>query len=196
LTSEVVVLGGLERTSVDESLADDLTDGVGDAAGRCPRSGARRTDKGVSLVEVLVSIVLLGTAVVAMLAAVRVSVVGSRVERDHSKAHQWLQSSVGIIKDVNFEECFDPTPVNKALIMSTYQASIDSFAGKPDGFDGSINITDLDVWDGSNSQWIDFTAQSVCLDDRLLRQQRVRVEARTSRGDIIEVLEVVKRDEL
>jgi hypothetical protein len=160
--------------------------------GRTPSTGgAGARDRGVSFIEVLVSIVLLGTAVVFILVAVRVSVIGTRLERDHSKAHQWLQSAVGVIEDEPFGDCVTVS-TDKAVIILQYQTSIDSQAGRPDGFDGTIEITDLDVWNGQG--WVDFGSQPVCLDDKLLRQQRVTVEARTSSGDIIEILEVVKRD--
>jgi hypothetical protein len=149
-------------------------------------------DSGISLIEVLVSVVLLGTAVVAMLVAVRVSVIGSRVERDHSKALQALQSAVGIVQDQDFGECSNPSLANKQFIISGYQTSIDRFAGMPEGFDGTIRITDLKVWD--QGRWIDFSAQTVCLDDRRLRQQLVTVEARARTGGTVEVRQIVKRD--
>ena len=48
-----------------------------DGGGEAPRQDAPRTDVGMSLIEVLVAIVLLGTAGVAMLTALNASVRGS-----------------------------------------------------------------------------------------------------------------------
>jgi hypothetical protein len=50
-------------------------------------------DRGVSYIEVLVSVVLLGTAVVAILAAVRATVIASRIDSEDAKAHAWAQAA-------------------------------------------------------------------------------------------------------
>jgi hypothetical protein len=158
-------------------------------------------DSGVSLVEILVSIVLLGTVVIATLTAIRTSVIGTRIERDHSKAQQWLQSAVGIIEDVDFGDC---SSVERSgdYIRDAYQAEIDydevshpSGAKTPYGFaDGQIIVYVPDVWDGN--EWVAFADQSQCLDDELLRQQRVKIEVISPDGTIVETVEMVKRDQL
>lgn len=56
-----------------------------------------RRDSGATLIEILVSIVLIGTAVVATLGALRISMVGGTIHRDHANAHAWLQSASDVL---------------------------------------------------------------------------------------------------
>ena len=165
-----------------------------------PQHRDRHHDRGVSLVEILVSIVLLGTAVTATLTALRASVVGTRIERDHSKAQQWLQSAAGIIEDVDFGDCASVS-ISGDEIRDAYQAAIDyddvtnpDGAKTPYGFDDGQIIVDVpDVWNGI--AWVAFADQSQCLDDKLLRQQRVTIKVISPDGTITETVEVVKRDQ-
>lgn len=154
-----------------------------------------RSDRGMSFVEVLVAIVLLGTAVIATLTAVRASVIGTTIERDHSKAQQWLQSSVGVIEAYDFADCSTVT-LSGAAIESAYQSAIDdpvSGAKTPYGFDdGQIDVAIPEVWDGT--RYVDFGSQTQCLDDDLLRQQLVTIEVQSPDGRIIESVQMVKRD--
>src|SRR5262245_58399225 len=122
-------------------------------------SDSRATDRGATFVEVLVAIVLLGTVIVGTLAALRASVIGTRLERDHAKAHQWLQSAVGVVEDEPFGDC-NTVSTDKVIIVDKYQDAIDADASKPDGFGGSITVTDLDVWNGTG--WVDFGSQPIC----------------------------------
>ena len=165
---------------------------------RHPRPAPRR-DAGVSFIEILVSIVLLGTAVVAALTAVRATVIGSAIEREHSQAQQWLQSAVGVIEGANFADC-NLVSVDGPAIQATYQAAIDwdattnpDGAKPPFGFEsGSLTVSEPLVWDGTG--FVDFSTQSQCYDDVLLRQQLVVVTARDPDGDIVESVEMIKRD--
>jgi hypothetical protein len=165
-----------------------------------PQPPDRHRDRGVSLVEILVSIVLLGTAVISTLTAVRASVIGTRIERDHSKAQQWLQSAAGIIEDVDFGDCASVS-ISGDQIRDAYQAAIDyddvtnpDGAKTPYGFDDGQIIVDVpDVWNGI--AWVAFADQSQCLDDKLLRQQRVTIKVISPDGTITETVEVVKRDQ-
>jgi len=165
-----------------------------------PDHRGRHRDRGVSLVEILVSIVLLGTAATATLTALRASVIGTRIERDHSKAQQWLQSAAGIIEDIDFGDCASVS-ISGDEIRDTYQASVDYHevtnpdgAKTPFGFDDGQLIVDVpDVWNGI--AWVAFADQSQCLDDKLLRQQRVTIKVVGPDGTINETVEVVKRDQ-
>lgn len=153
----------------------------------------------MSFIEVLVSIVLLGTAVVATLTAVRATIIGTRLEQDHSKAQQWLQSAVGVIERENFADC-NSVAFDGPTIRTTYQDAIDydattnpDGAKPPFGFDGgSIQVSEPLVWDGVG--FVPFGTQTQCYDDVLLRQQLITVTVRGPEGDIIESVDLVKRD--
>lgn len=73
------------------------------------RSRRRPNDAGVSLVEVLVCMMLLGTVGLSVLAGLQAVIIGSATERDHARAHQWLQSATEIlVNDVDWTDCNDP----------------------------------------------------------------------------------------
>ena len=156
------------------------------------RHGCAR-DEGATFVELLVAIVLIGTTVVAMLTAVRATVIGTAVERDHSKAQQWLQSAVGVIEAYDFANC--SSVLTGADIEAAYQAAIDDPANgakRPFGFENAfIDVGVPDVWDGT--EFVDFATQAVCYDQFLLRQQLVTVTVSDPDG-IVESVEMVKRD--
>lgn len=65
-----------------------------------PRREELSGDNGSTFVELLVSIVLLGMAVVATLVALQASVTASRIDADHARAFAWLQAA----SDKVFEE--------------------------------------------------------------------------------------------
>lgn len=157
------------------------------------RERARVDDVGFTFVEVLVSIVLIGTVVIAMLAAVRATVIGTSVERDHSKAQQWLQSAVGVIEAFDFANC--STVLTGTDIEAAYQGAINdpvTGAKRPFGFpNATIDVSVPQIWDGT--QFVDFSSQDVCYDQFLLRQQLVTVTVADPDG-IIEFVEMVKRD--
>lgn len=158
-------------------------------------AAAPRSDVGATFVEILISLVLLGTVLIATLTAMRTTIIATSIERDHSKAQQWLQSAIGIIEDVDFGDCSD-VALSGPQIEAAYQDAIDdpvTGAQQPYNFVGAtIDVFEPDVWDGS--QWVAFGDQSQCLDDELLRQQRVTVEVRSPDGNIIESVQLVKRD--
>lgn len=153
----------------------------------------------MSFIEVLVSVVLLGTAVVATLTAVRATIIGTRIEQDHSKAQQWLQSAVGVIERENFADC-DSVSLSGAAIRAAYKAAIDydpttnpDGAKAPFGFEGgTIDVSEPLVWDGSG--FVAFGTQTQCYDDVLLRQQLLTVTVRNADGDIVESVDLIKRD--
>lgn len=164
-----------------------------DRAPNCP-DASRLRDRGLTFIELLVALVLISTAMVAILTAVRATVIGTRVERDHSKAQQWLQSAVGVIEAQDFASC-DPLVINGSSVETAYQAAIDNVttgAKRPYGFAGAtIDVNTPDVWNGTS--FVPFDSQTVCYDQSRLRQQRVRIEVVHPNG-ITESVEMIKVD--
>jgi Tfp pilus assembly protein PilV len=159
-----------------------------------PAATSSRRDRGLSYVEMLVAIVLIGMTVVAVLAAVRATIVGTRVERDHSKAQQWLQSAVGVIEAQDFASC-DPAVINGASVEAAYQTAIDDptyGAKRPYGFStATIDVKTPEVWNGV--RYVAFNSQTVCYDQSRLRQQRVTIEVKIPNG-VQESVEMIKVD--
>lgn len=146
-------------------------------------------DRGVSLVEILVAITLMGTVVAAVISSVFISVKATSYERDHAKAQQWLQSAVGVIEAVDYFECADP--LNGALVQTAYQDAVDGGAQRPWQYDGVLRVSLPEVWDGE--KFVEFTEQNVCYDDIRLRQQRVTLEVNHPNG-VTESVQMIKVD--
>lgn len=151
----------------------------------------RRADRGATFIELLVAIVLLGTAIIGTLTALRATIIGTTVSRDQSKAQQWLQSAAGVIEGEDYSDC--TASLDENTVKSDYQTAIDAEATAPFDFtpQHQINVADIDVWDGT--RFVDFASQSLCYDQFLLRQQLVTVEVVDSAGKMLEQLQLVKQ---
>jgi Prokaryotic N-terminal methylation motif len=164
------------------------------------------SDRGSTLIEMLIAITLTGTVVAAVVASVGVTIRATAYERDHAKAQQWLQAAVGVIEAVDFESC-DPSVINGANVQQAYQDAVtvgrvdtnrdgtvnsDDGAKRPWLYDGDLTVEVPEVWDGS--AFVPFSSQlSVCYDQVRLRQQRVRLVV-THPGGVVESVEMIKVD--
>lgn len=158
-----------------------------------PRS---RRDRGVSFIEILVAIVLIGTVVIAVLAAVRTTVIATAIEREHARAGQWLESAAKAIESAPFGNCSVVAGVAQSSIdaQQVYNDAVQAVP-VPEGWSADqISVqraADIDVWDGGS--WLPYSTTTACYDDTGLRLQRVLLTVENPDGAIIETLEVVKR---
>jgi type II secretory pathway pseudopilin PulG len=155
-----------------------------------------RRDDGSTFIELLVAIVLLGTVVVAVLAAVRVTIIATTTEREHSRAAQWLQSAEKAIDSAPFGNCslVLGVPQSSFNALQEYNAAVQAVPVPVGWSANQISVqraTDIDVWDGDS--WEPYSTTSACFDDTGLRLQRIRLTVENPDGQIIETLEVVKR---
>lgn len=144
---------------------------------------------GMSFIEVLVSVVLLGTAIVAVLAGMRATIMGSAIERDHARAQQWLQSSSEYLNDVVYDGC--TTTNTAALITANYQNLLrtnpTATATVPQGWSPSqISIPSAVQFGGPGGVY-----GSTCFRPDINRQL-IRIRVRDLNGDIVETVDVVK----
>jgi hypothetical protein len=151
-------------------------------------------DSGVSLIEILVAVVLIGTAVLAVIGAVLVSITGSKLERDHARAHQWLQSAVGVLQESPRLSCETMT---EEQIRLAYQTVIRSnpIINPPGWGDSQLDVVaPVKVWNGDN--YIDprttAPTPNLCFDAQGFRLQLITIQVQSPDGDIIETVEVVK----
>ena len=150
------------------------------------------SDRGATFIELLISIVLLGIAVVAVVTALQATVIATARERDHAKAQQWLQAAAEVVEDQNFGDC-DTVPLSGPQIQNGYQIAVDTYTTEPYGFaGGTITVSEPEAWDGS--RFVDFATQTTCYDDVLLRQQRVTITVQSPDGKITESVQVIKKD--
>jgi type II secretory pathway pseudopilin PulG len=144
---------------------------------------APRQDAGESLVEVMMSVAILGIAFVAILGGMVTSILGTETHHQQSVATTVLLATSEALKD----------PDNAYVAcagLSTYSSALSSVT-VPTGW-ASPKVTSVSYWDG-------VAFQSTCFDTsalgRLLRLQRLTVEVRSPNDSSVETLEVVKRDD-
>jgi hypothetical protein len=139
----------------------------------------------VSFVEMLVAIVLLGTAVVGTLAAVRATIIGSSLEQEHARAHQWLQSaSEVLVNDVPWQDCETNTG---AVLQGNYQSAL---RATPDIIPAAWINTQLSVPTVVTFGQPDGTYGAACHPE--IDRQLVRIQVVDSDNVIIETVDVVK----
>lgn len=141
-----------------------------------------RTD-GFSFIEVLVSVVLLGTAVVATMVALRTTVIATATERDHARAHEWLQSASEIlVNDVPYEDCDAQAA---AAIGAAYQAALRAV---PSIVPQDWNISQISV--GAPTFALPSALYgAACAAD--IDRQLVTIEVTDTEGAIVESVDVV-----
>jgi hypothetical protein len=145
-------------------------------------------DVGTSLVEIVVSIALIGITVTAMLITMATAVNSSSLDRDHINAHAWLQSAADVLYGFERLDCGTETASEAESIRLQYQNFIRDNSTNPEAWPNA----NLDVlspvlfWDGTNSY------QSTCFDDSGINLQLIRLQVTAPDGRIIETVEVVK----
>lgn len=150
------------------------------------RPGDRpRRDPGLSLLELLIAVALLGVGVVAMLTTLDVVIKSTDAERDSANAHAWLQSAIDTLYRAERVDCTD---FNPSQVEAKYQEVV-MLAQDPEGwFDtgGSIEVlSPVLYWDGS-------IYQDVCYDDQNINLQLIEVRVTHPDGRIVETVQVVK----
>jgi len=121
---------------------------------------AQRRDRGTTFVEILVSIVLLGTAVGGTLTALRTTIVSTKRDDGITKATAWLHEAEEALHRFDYQPCSLFTP---AQITSAYRAEIQSVA-PPAGWEGAtIDLVSVQFW-GRNASHVEGW-QPVCTGD-------------------------------
>jgi prepilin-type N-terminal cleavage/methylation domain-containing protein len=150
-----------------------------------PAAEPARRDRGVTFIELLVAIVLLGTVVVATVTALHASIVASRVDRDHANAHAWLQSATDVLYGVSRADCGDLGTPDAAAVLATYQTVVRAVPN-PEAWPASqISISEVAFWDGSSFG-------TNCFDDVAKTLQRIRLRVVGTDGLTLEDVEIVK----
>ena len=150
---------------------------------------SRGPDSGLSLIEILVSVALVGTVGVALLASLQVTILSSRVARDHAQAHEWLQSSTEIlVNDIPWSDCDDTDSAGSATaLQNSYQTELRLKSTIiPPGWDPARLVVPKCVeFAGASGAY-----GSTCLATE--HRQRITIQVQNPDGDIIEEVEVVK----
>jgi prepilin-type N-terminal cleavage/methylation domain-containing protein len=143
-------------------------------------------DAGLTLVEILISIVLLGTAASAGLVTLRTSIMASATNRDHSNAHAWLQTATDVLYGASREDCGTTTSSQVSAVRAAYQGVVRDTSNPQDWPATNISVTSVLFWDGES------TYQSVCYDDFGINLQLITIQVTNPDGEIVESVQIVK----
>jgi Tfp pilus assembly protein PilV len=155
------------------------------AGGTREVSGER--DSGVTLIEILISIVLLGLVVGAMLTTLAVTVSASATERDHANAHAWLQTASDVLYGLERHDCGTIAAAQEGAVRAFYETEIKAVATNPEGWPAAnIEVVPpILFWDGDGYQ-------STCYDDQNINLQLITIRVRNLDNQIVETVQVVK----
>ena len=154
------------------------------------------TDHGMTMVEILVSVVLIGTVLAATLGAMRISILGGTVHRDHANAHAWLQSASDVLYARTKVDCSSTDPDGgKAAILALYQPTVDVVANPETWTNAQIRIVDVQFWNATDTDHdgvVEYRFGVICQDTINLALQRITLEVRSPNGRIIDQVELIK----
>jgi hypothetical protein len=153
-------------------------------------------DAGLSLIEILIAIVLLGGVIAGTMATLRAATIGGTMHRDHSRAHAWLQSSSDILYASPKVTCSTSEPdAGEGDVRSAYDWVIDhEVPNPPEWKDWQIRVVPpIQFWNAGNLDAdpdVEYYFGSDC--DPSLSLQLIRLEVKSPSGQIIETVEIVK----
>jgi Tfp pilus assembly protein PilV len=171
----------LERTTVERRLArssvtttaPDVCDDEADVQPRVPR------DAGVTLTEILISIVLLGTLVSALLVAVQSSLGASSAAFDGAQIETVLLNA--------------SDRVSRAPQLCDYEAYVDA-AALAEGWEVTTTSVSVEILVANTGDPSDWQPQTCPADVRPFDVQRLTISASNPSGTVSRTLTVVKSD--
>lgn len=97
------------------------------------------SDRGSSLIEILLAVVLLGSAVVAILGMLRTSVKASAIDKDQATAYEYMQTVSDELYHADRKPCYAtaPTPI------AAYETIAQSVA-QPQGWTKTAHVTKVE----------------------------------------------------
>lgn len=155
----------------------------------------RRVDAGMTLIEILIAIVLLGGVVAGTMATLRTSIIAGALHRDHSNAHGWLQSASDMLYAAPRTDCDPAVPDKGEQDVRDDYIDIVKAVPHPQEWDTwQINVVyPVKFWNADNVDAdpdVEYFFGSDC--DPSLGLQLVTIEVRNTDGAIIENVEIVK----
>jgi hypothetical protein len=149
----------------------------------------------VTIVEILIAVVLMGGVVAGSMATLRASIIGGALQRDHARAHAWLQSASDILYAAPKTPCDSSLPdAGEATVRAAYDAVVDAVPNPPEWRDWQIRIVPaIEFWNAGNLDAdpdVEYFFGSAC--DPSLGLQLIEIEVRAPSGEIIETVEIVK----
>jgi len=143
-------------------------------------------DRGETLIELLISVVLLGSIVGATLVAMSTTVRSTLWERERATAQMWLQSAVDALEENSALDCNEEGRT-EATLRAEYDTVIQAVVDPPPGWTADqIRVVEpIRFWDANQ----DF--QLVCYGDLGFDLQLVEIEVSSPDGSIVERVQAV-----
>lgn len=156
-------------------------------------------DDGSTFIELLVSIVLLGTIVISVLVSLQVSTTASVVDSNQARANAFLHDA----SDAVYEAPRVPCTAGAAAVAAAYQVAVTPVA-PPEGWTGiTVQVTNVQFLTSPDPNSNVFTWGSDCREgvtpvgdytDFPLLSQKVTLEVTSPNGSLTKVLETVKAE--
>ena len=156
-------------------------------------STGRQRDAGVTLIEILITIVLLSVGVTAILAALRTTTTASTIDREHAAAFAWLQEASENVYRATRVSCNG----NSAAVVAAEYRIAAKATTVPAGWTGAtIDVTSVEFLGHATFDAPYEWDASYCLEGPLYAgasqyTQRVTIQVRTP-GGIVKTLQMVK----
>lgn len=154
-------------------------------------------DRGISLTEVLVTVVLLGTTVTAVLGALMATARASSTDREHATAYAWLQSASDEIHRAPRVPCTS----GRQPAIDAYTLAAQSATRPPlwASSAATLDVTDVEYLGRADVDDQFSWSQSFCFEgpgyeSSPLYTQRVTLRVVSETGRVIETVEVVKSE--
>ncbi len=155
-------------------------------------------DRGFTLVEILVTIVLMGMTVVAVLVTLQTTIKATVIDRDHATSFAWLQAASDEIYRVPRVPCTD----GQAAAISAYDAAAKSVDRPPAWVDeptAVIQVTTVEYLGKADPDAVFEWDAGYCFEGpgfetSRLYTQRVTIEATSPDGELVKTLQMVKSE--
>jgi prepilin-type N-terminal cleavage/methylation domain-containing protein len=162
---------------------------------RATTPSSRRSDRGFTLIEVLIALTLLGGVIGGSIATLRAATIGETMHRDHSRAHAWLQSASDLLYAAEKTPCSTTdADAGELAVRTAYDAIVTAVANPPDWRDWQLRVLpNVQFWNAANLDADpddEFFFGPAC--DPSLTLQLIELEVRLPDGKIIETVEIVK----
>jgi type II secretory pathway pseudopilin PulG len=162
-----------------------------------PARRAPGRDAGVTLVEIIVAVVLMGLVLVGTMSLLTTTVGASRIDRDHSNAHAWLQTASDMLYAREPEHCDETLTTPSAIenrrqeIMAEYRDTVQETENPEHWPEANIEIVDLRFWHYARNDSTNGVEEGWVADRCTTKLQLVELRVRDVSGDIIEEVEVI-----
>jgi prepilin-type N-terminal cleavage/methylation domain-containing protein len=165
----------------------------------------RSPDRGLSLIELLVAVMLIGLVVVGILVSLRTTTAATGIDRDHAISYSWLQAA----SDEIYRDPRIPCTSGQAAAIAAYTAAAHRAPipvtwrseGDPSVPQGSaaIRVTNVEYLGRTNPDAVFEWDKSFCFEGGVyvespLYTQRVTIESTSPDGRIVKTLQMVKNE--